>query len=227
MARVVGVAAKRALEESAAAPAARRVNQLFVALALSALVATLAAAIGQASEDSADLRWESLACVLDFQLELPYAWGIASALRGAPDLLVQARSSPARATSAWAVRAVADAHFVPVDACAALSSRGGVDFARLATADGRAEAVDCARGTLLMAFVLAERFPIGMCVDELAAAASEIAQGVGARRLPLHVLKAALAASAPGGGTLGYFVALHLDGAWECIARTIGSWTTV
>ena len=226
MARVVGVAAKLALEESPAAPAAKRVNQLFVALALSALIATLAASIGQAYEDSAELRWESLACVLDFQLEVPYAWGIASALRGAPDMLVDARSSPARATSGWAVRAVADAHFVPVDACAALSS-GGTALDRLATADGRAEAFDCARGTLLMAFVLSERFPIGMCVDELAAAASEIAQGLGARRLPLHLLKAALAVSAPGGGTLGYFVALHLDGAWECIARTIGSWTTV
>jgi hypothetical protein len=183
-------------------------------------VATLAVAAAAAdalpADASASLRWESCACVLDALLEVPYAWGWASAARAVPALLselsglvVTAPAGAAGAVVRWLARAAADAHFVPVDVCSALVAGGGA-----------AAAVDCARGTSLMVFIFADRFPLGMVIDEAAAAASELALGDGLRRLPLRLLKMALAATAPGGGTVGYFVAMHLESAFETWLRT-------
>ena len=151
--------------------------------------------------------------MLDVLLQVPYAWGWTSAARNAPALLgqlhvVDAPAAAATAVASWFVRAVADAQFVPVDECSALVEDGA----------GVATAFDCARGTSLMVFIFLDRFALGMIVDEAAAAASELALD-DAGRLPLRALKIALAASAPGDGTIGYFLALHLEAAFETWSR--------
>ena len=100
----MGLAAERAVEEPAAAPAARlsrAARGLFRALALAALAAALGAALGAPSAGLEDeqqqqrLRWESVACVLDTALGVPYAWGVASALRRAPALFGTLRAAGA------------------------------------------------------------------------------------------------------------------------------------
>lgn len=144
-------------------------------------------------DDDVDLRWESVACVLD-AMGVPLAWGVASAVRG-----VQHVASVA-AVPLWALRALADAYFVPVDDCAEWS-------------------VECARGVGLMAMIHADRFELGLCVDEALAAIAAVLLGLPAaasrRRLLVHPLKAAAVLSAPGGGTLGYFLAVHLEWWWR------------
>lgn len=174
-----------------------------------------------------DLRWESLACVLDETLGVPYAWGIASALRNAPQLLLRmdaarfsGASVAAYACGAWAVRAVADALFVPVDECAALSARaaGGASGEQIPLA----EVVACARGASLMALIHSDRYALGLMLDEAAAAASELAEeGVLGGRLPMRAVKVAIAMSAPGDGTLAFFVGMQVESAWEWITREL------
>jgi hypothetical protein len=216
------------LSVSPAATVAAGGSRLFVLLATASLAAASVAAIdatisGAASAAGDELRWESVACVLD-TAGLPLSWGVASATRGAP-ALVRGMTSPtlgtvAHAVARWSARAAADAYFVPLDACAPLWAMGAELKAERGSGGGlgASELAECARGLSLMVFVLRDRFEIGMCVDELAAAAVDAGGSLAAGslrlwRLPLRALKVAAVLGAPS-GTLGYFVALHMEAAW-------------
>lgn len=187
-----------------------------------------AAALARPLDDAEFLRWESLACALDEVGKLPYAWGVVSGLRRLPELrgiLFPSESATlggaTYAVAEWSARAVADAFFVPIDDCAPLATRG--DLRSLLTAsssggaDARGEALTCARGTSLMAFIVfVERFPLGLGIDSAVAAAAAVASGA-LSQLPLCALKAGLAASDPGEGALAWFLTIHADSAWAWV----------
>ena len=194
---------------------------IFMALSAASLACACGAAVARATSDAPTLQWESLACVLDETAGVPYAWGVASALRNAPALLGRVRAArvlsvvAAGACAAWAVRVAADALFVPVDECAPLA-----EWAAGGERSSLDDIVTCARGTSLMVLIHSDRYALGLVLDEAAAAAAGVAQDglLGTMpRLPLRLVKAAIAMSAPGDGTLGFFVGMHLESAWDWI----------
>lgn len=208
---------------------------LFPFLAAFALLMSIAAAAHGGLKGD-DVVWESVACVLDHAGGVPYAWGISSALRGAPAALgggdgtaggqaagVLGRSAAASvvpSVARWLARAVADAFFVPVDECAGLLGMlvGAESYSPPAGAAAGAEAaVGCARGWSFFYFIFIDRFEAGMVVDDAVGALMSVglmADG-GFRRLPLHLIKIVVALSCPKGGAAGYFVDIQYEAAWD------------
>ena len=219
------------MEESAAAPArpgtvgVAAASIAFPVLTIGALLLAVAATTlstdpSTFAETDMTLRWESLSCTLDDLLHVPYAWGVTSLLRNAPNLLLQLRGAPAitaaiAAIAAYGVRAAADAYFVPVDDCSLLTdSESGLSLTSLASP----AAVGCARGTSLMALIFLDRFRLGMYIDEIVHGMHEFYLGeVGPSRwLLLRSLKLGVAVSCPG-EVRSYFIMMHLESAWKWV----------
>ena len=190
-----------------------------MSIAVVSLFGSVCAAISRREESEAylDALWESIAAALDYVAGVPYAWGVASALRGAPALIGSSTanlSSSAAATAKWAARAAADAYFVPVDDCVGLS----LDAPSL---------LYCARGWLNMLFIYFDHFEVGMAISEASAAAMEVAglDGGGGGtgwNLLLRLLKIVVALCFK--ETLGYFVAVHLEVGWDWLVRPVRAW---
>lgn len=192
------------------------------------------------------LLWESVACALEHVAGLPYAWGIASALRHARSVLAAAGAAPAAPAAAavvawWLSRAVADAFFVPLDECSGLVTWASAKFLPDSGQDtghkwwGRAgggapstgtggwptdDLVTCARGWSFFYFILIDRFELGMGIDDAIGAILSMttALGGGVPRLVLHFLKLAVTLCCPAGGDQGYFVNVQLESAWAAVA---------
>jgi len=211
---------------------------MYVALASIAVAASLVAHVAALSSASASdgataaLRWEATACALDHVVGMEYAWGVTSALRHAPTVLGVSNPTAGLAVGASVLaRAIADAFFVPVDECAAplaAAWQSGGDSQASVT---KTHLLECARGVSLMVHVRRDRFERGMAVDHIAGAAAALAlDGGDPHELPLRALSVGLALSAPGGGTLGYFLATCAEHAWHGFPLMLRSgrlrWTT-
>ena len=126
LARVVAVEAERALEgRKVVANQGRVASSFLLVLVVAFVLSCLLCAVDD--ESSSDHRWECLAIALDHVVGMPMSWGVASALRHAPELanaLQRPGGAPTVHVTKWATRAVADAHFVPVDACGAIWAGG-------------------------------------------------------------------------------------------------------
>ena len=154
-----------------------------------------------------DHRQESLACAADV-LGVPFAWGLSSAVHGAPRLLLE--NGTASTAARVAGRAVADGLFIPVDECA-------LDESLTA-----ARALACAGGAAYFALQLVERARLALLSSEALAAAGCIfdAECDAGWRLPLAALKLVLYAAATADSeTHAYFLGAQLELAWALLDR--------
>jgi len=155
-----------------------------------------------------DHRWECVSTALDHVVGVPLAWGVTSALRNAPGLASSLQmvggSGGGVLVATWAARAVADGYFVPLGECAPVA--GNISTA------GAEEIAACGRGVVYFWLLLVDRFELAMVVDEVCAAAVNVAfvpamrsLGGGARLLAVHAFKLAAVLSAPE-AMVAYFV---------------------
>ena len=155
-----------------------------------------------------DHRQESLACAADV-LGVPFAWGLSSAVHGAPRLWLE--NGTASTAARVAGRAVADGLFVPIDECS-------LD----ASAITAARALACAGGAAYFSLQLVERARLALLSSEALAAAGCIfdAECDAGWRLPLAALKLVLYAAATADSeTHAYFLGAQLELAWALLDR--------
>ena len=200
---------------------------IFLVLTAATMAASVGAALaGHEGSDYDLVLWESTACALDL-FSIPHAWGIVSLVSNAPSALRDAAAeaqaavalnslaaaiaadatawaAPLVRLARWLCRAAADAYFVPVDECAGALSDAG-------------SAVECARGWCLFAFIFIDRFAQGLALDEALASLADLAGLPSGRthRLPLRLVKLAVALTGPGDGSVAYFVGVHMDATWD------------
>jgi len=196
---------------------------IITSLAAHAAVAPSASAGDSAALRSAALRWEATACALDHVVGVEHAWGIVSALRNAPTVLeVPTQTARVAAAASVLVRAAADAFFVPVDECAVPLAAVWRPRGDSQASVSKAQWLECARGISLMMHAQRDRFERGFAIDQIVGAAAVLAlDGGDPRELPLRALSVGLAVSAPGGGTLGYFLVSCAEHAWHGFPVTL------